>query len=944
MNTIVDLNGEWEFLWDDDDVGIVNRWYANPQENTEKIQVPHVWERSFKKMFLTQDTGYYFKHFFVDKNEISKRIFLNFERIASHALVWLNGKLIGEHFGSYSSFTLETSKAIKLGESNFLVIRVANIGAANSRIDFGTTVDFKGKTRERYAQPKEMPVGLPWTQYPFGGIYGSVSLTLGNAVFISDLQVEPDIDQERVAVAVSFNNPRNHFCRLRILMKNPKGEVSEIYKDLKIEKENGSHRFNLEIKDWKEEDFKWTLEKPRLFAIEVQIESKTTKTKPNPDYSFSVVKNFAFRKFDCIKGDFYFNDSIIKIHGLHYSQHWSEGGLWTSANEKLRKDLQKVKKLNFNAIRSTGAPLSNEALDICDELGLLVFQEFPVHMMRSTDQGLDYAKDLIKDIILEQKHHPSIVAWVIGAENGTLVLENGTKLLKHIDLFDLTRPAISNLNSVYLDNEESFVKDTGKLMGITNERILLHAAHRLHIRMSPSANLSYFLSLYGSKEGVEDVIIPDSTLGDSQFQDNYENFVKDINGKLLVTLKNHTLLPKDATSLKGPRGSKNDKAVKAFYKQLNSFVDDKKLSIWSSVKDFIENSKQIAIRSKLAQSSALLSNPLVAGYFLDQWADFGTDFSGLMDENRKSKDLDDFIKELTTPTKILISGFENVVSVNSQTTFQLAFLNHDRFEEIDIELLILDSSGKEVFSQKKTESVGKTSLIPLGLHTIKCPKKEGLYTFQLTLLHKGKKTYQVKEELIVIQEIDLKSAMKQVCFLDNSVETKDALASLQGSENIIFTANLSSWNDEILEKIVDATKNKGKTLLLSDMTSEDVETFNASHLFDFEIESHFSTGANELSLHYLPKASKLLSVFNQKNVLDHTASAVMPSVSLNELEGAKVYARSVSIIKSEIKTGVDLQVLPFGKGNIIFNQFNVFEGLETTALADALFAKIITLV
>src|SRR5690554_88380 len=94
MNTIVDLNGEWEFLWDDDDVGIVNRWYANPQENTEKIQVPHVWERSFKKMFLTQDTGYYFKHFFVDKNEISKRIFLNFERIASHALVWLNGKLI----------------------------------------------------------------------------------------------------------------------------------------------------------------------------------------------------------------------------------------------------------------------------------------------------------------------------------------------------------------------------------------------------------------------------------------------------------------------------------------------------------------------------------------------------------------------------------------------------------------------------------------------------------------------------------------------------------------------------------------------------------------------------------------------------------------------------------------------------------------------------------
>lgn len=939
MNTIVDLNGEWEFLWDTEDIGITNRWYANPQEGCEKVQVPHIWEQSFEKMFLTQDTAYYFKRFFVEEKQVPKRIFLCFERIATHAVIWLNGKLIGEHFGAYSSFIVETSKAIKLGEENILCIRVANMGAANSRIDFGR--NSKEGVEDRYVHPTEMPVGLPWMQYPFAGIYGNVSLILGNAAFISGMQVEPDIDQERVAVEVSFNNPRGFQTKLRILMKNPAGEVSEIYKDLKLEKENASHRFILGIKDWKRDKYSWAHDKPNLFAIEVQLESKTTKTKGVPEYSFSVMKTFGFRKFDCIKGDFYLNDSIIKLHGINYSQHWSQGGLWTSQNPNFRKDLESLKKLGFNTIRSGGAPLSNEALDLCDELGLLVFQEFPVHTMRSSARGLEEVRTVIEDIVNEQKHHPSIVAWVIGAENGTLVLENGNKLLKNVDQLDMSRPVISNLNCVYLDNEESFHKDTGKLMGVTNDRILLYASHRLHLRMNPSANLSYFLSLYCSKDETE-VSIPDTTLGDSLFQDEYETFVKETNGKILITLKNHTLLPKESTALTGPRSNKNAKAIKGLYKQINAFIADKNISIWPSFKAFNEDAQRIALKSKIDQLTSIQSNSLVSGYFLDQWADIGTDFSGLVDENRKSKGLESFAKEITTPTKLLISGFEHVVVPQNEISFQMVLLNHDRLEDFETEIVIVDKAGQVVSSQKKNEK-GQTSLTPLGIYTIKAPKSTGNYTVQAKLIYKGKEIYQTSESLIVIEQADVKAAMKQVCFLDNSTETSDALASLKGSEQVIFTANLSSWNNEILAKIVDVTKNGGKTLLLSDIIQEDIEMFNSSHHFDSTIESHFSTGANELSLHYLTEDSPLLPVFNGEPVLDHNASAVMPSVSLNELEGSTVLARSVSIIKGEVKKGVDLQMLPFGKGKIVFNQFSVFEGLETSALADALFCKIVKL-
>jgi hypothetical protein len=141
----------------------------------------------------------------------------------------LNGKLLGDHFGAYSPCIVDTSKAIKLGAENVLCVRVANMGSANSRIDFGR--ESREGANDRYVHPSEMPVGLPWQQYPFGGIYVNVSLVLGNAAFIANMQLEPDFDQERVAVEVAFNNPRGFQTRLRILMKSPSGQVSEMYKN-----------------------------------------------------------------------------------------------------------------------------------------------------------------------------------------------------------------------------------------------------------------------------------------------------------------------------------------------------------------------------------------------------------------------------------------------------------------------------------------------------------------------------------------------------------------------------------------------------------------------------------------------------------------------------------------------------------------------------------------
>ena len=919
MSTIVDLNGEWDFLWDTDGVGFTHRWYVTVPEGLQKVQVPHIWEKSFAKPGMV---GFYFKKFTLDPAENAKRIFLRFNRIATQATIWLNGKYIGEHFGAYTPFQLETAKAIKVGEENLLVIRVST-GDATGKVDLGRAED---EGTERYAPAGELPVGLPWLQYPFAGMCGSVEMILGNRAFITSCTVTPNPDGERISLDMAFSNPRNYLAKLRIIVVNPRGEASEMLKEIKLEKENHAAKLILGFKDleW------WTPEKPNLYSIEVCLEK-----------SISIVRRFGFRKFDCVKGDFYLNDKVIRLQGLCFSQHNQDGGLWDFDAARIGKDLKAIKAAGFNMVRSGGAPFAKTALDLCDELGIMVFQEFPIYTQRSSSKGLDKTRLMTEELINYTKTHVSIVAWVLGAENGTLMLENGTKLLKNVDQFDQTRPVFSNLNSVYLDSCQNFKRDTGKVMGVTNERIALYPSHRLHLRMNPSQAISTFLANYCNKELTE-IEVPELTLGDAQFQEDYQTFVTETHGKVLVSLKNHTLLhdmSSVATRLKGMRAVKNAKALQGLSKQINAFVNDGPgKGIWKDVEQFIAEANSIALKSKLDQINALQSNPQISGFIIDQWADVGTDLSGLVNEFREPKDCSGFLQEITRGTRLLISGLERAVKTKSEIGFHLALLNDARLDKAEVVIKLLDAQGKAITTQKK-QIHGTTSMTSLGDFTISAPNKSGSYALQVELMSGSNTLHSAKEPLLVLDAPDFKDAMKSVCFLDEAESTSDAIRHISGKEKIIFTTSISSWNEGILDRLAAAIR-EGKTLFISDMNNDDIDTFNSCSAFGLTLEGHFTTGANGASYHYLTEKS-VFPALGKSNILDSTCSAIMPSMSLNELAKAKVLARSVTIEDGELKAGVDLQVVPFGKGKLVFCQYALLDNLENNALADFVFAGIV---
>ena len=75
MSKILSLDGDWQMKWDTEDAGISNRWYATYPQDTETVQVPHIWEKAFDKLLMSQDCAFYFKRFTIEDEKTSHQAY-----------------------------------------------------------------------------------------------------------------------------------------------------------------------------------------------------------------------------------------------------------------------------------------------------------------------------------------------------------------------------------------------------------------------------------------------------------------------------------------------------------------------------------------------------------------------------------------------------------------------------------------------------------------------------------------------------------------------------------------------------------------------------------------------------------------------------------------------------------------------------------------------------
>ena len=399
----LDFNFDWEFSLEDS---------LQQQTDWRKIRLPHDWsvEASFDSISGEGATGYlpggiglYKKEFALDL-ENDQLAYILFDGVYNNAEVSLNQKKLGFHPYGYSPFYFNISDALQAQNGNNIL---------EVKVD-----------RTRYADSR-------W--YTGSGIYRNVDLIVKNKLhipiwgtFVTTPKITPTQAEVLVETKIKNDFDENHQAEVLTVIFDSKGEkIAESTSNVSIQanKEQNSSQKLLVVNPQL-----WDIETPHLYKAVTSI-IKKGEIIDQTETSFGI----RTIRFDADKG-FFLNDKNRKIKGvcLHH-----DAGLVGAAVPKgvWQRRLQKLKDGGCNAIRIAHNPASQEFLDLCDEMGFLVQDEFfdewdnPKDKRKNmNEQSVDYitrgyaehfqewAEKDLKNTVLAHRNHPSIIQWSIGNE------------------------------------------------------------------------------------------------------------------------------------------------------------------------------------------------------------------------------------------------------------------------------------------------------------------------------------------------------------------------------------------------------------------------------------------------------------------------------------------------------------------------------------------------
>jgi beta-galactosidase len=408
------------------------------------LDLPHDWsiEGRFSKDnpagfgggALPGGIGWYRKTFTLSESNKNKLTFIEFDGVYRNSEVWINGHYLGKRPYGYSSFQYELTPFLKYGkEKNVLAVRVDNSQQPNSR----------------------------W--YSGSGIYRNVWLVTTEKVFVDycgTFITTPKISKQSadVSIKTKVKNtlPQDQPITLKItLLDKSKHKVGEIKSNVIIPK-NSIYEINqnLNVKNPK----LWSVEKPYLYKAECKIEYGNKVS--NVYQTTFGIRSF---RFDVDKG-FFLNGKSMKILGV--CNHHDLGCLGAAINIRaLERQLELLKTMGCNGIRTSHNPPAPELLDLCDRMGFIVMDEaFDMWAKEKTkyDYHLDYPewhKRDLEDMVLRDRNHPSIFIWSIGNEvseqwdhkdiSGSMITKELTGIIKNLDT---TRPVTSNCSDASPEN------------------------------------------------------------------------------------------------------------------------------------------------------------------------------------------------------------------------------------------------------------------------------------------------------------------------------------------------------------------------------------------------------------------------------------------------------------------------------------------------------------
>ena len=399
------LDGTWLFRLDPHAEGESQGWYeaATPLQGWHEVTVPHTWQIASDTSEYT-GVAWYRRSVMVPAFWAGKAVRIEFEAAYHSAVVWLNGRQIGEHLRKgYTAFTLDASPALRLGALNHLAVRVDN--------SFDTHM---------------LPRDRSYDWAPDGGIIRSVSLLITPSIFIErvDVDSQPDLEAPRASLNV------------KVALRSVRQEAAQFSLAYAIAEED-SGRFVLQEEDAARVQLKpeapvevmlpatilptarlWHFDHPHLYRLVVSIVE-------GGEHLHSLSTTFGVRKFEIKDGGFHLNGERVWLIGVERMAGSNPEFGMAEPEAWIRHDHDELKELNCVFTRVHWQQ-DRRTLDYCDRHGILIQEEVPTWGPATFEgMGAEPAPDImengiaqLREMITRDRNHPSICTWGLCNEIG----------------------------------------------------------------------------------------------------------------------------------------------------------------------------------------------------------------------------------------------------------------------------------------------------------------------------------------------------------------------------------------------------------------------------------------------------------------------------------------------------------------------------------------------
>ena len=385
------LNDDWLFTEQFEDSLVAPEY---PENTLQPVRLPHTCKETPFHYFdesLYQMVSGYRRHLLIPKDWQGKRILLTFEGAAHDSTVFCNGKKVGEHHCGYTAFTVDLTDNVLYGQDNLLCVRL--------------------DSRENLNVP---PFGYVIDYMTYGGIYRDVRLEVKEKVSLSDIFVHTAIDfrsspvTAQITSEITLTESDDNVTIRQYYMPKSTAAVQESWSLL------CEQTVSTDVSCDKEFSLTATITAPLLWDTE-EANLYILKTQLYQDNMLldETETTFGIREAVFKKDGFYLNGRKLMIRGLNRHQSFPYVGYaMPKSMQRLDADLLK-KELGLNAVRTSHYPQSHYFLERCDELGLLVFTEFPGWQHIGDDAWKAQAVENAEDMIRQYRNHPSIILWGI---------------------------------------------------------------------------------------------------------------------------------------------------------------------------------------------------------------------------------------------------------------------------------------------------------------------------------------------------------------------------------------------------------------------------------------------------------------------------------------------------------------------------------------------------